>query len=243
MTAARAIWSQTLAPGKSELKRIDCDIRISLATLDEKLVNQERSSVKLIQHEIEEDEADTTTFVLANLIPGKIEAQTVDLIISDGEAIEIEITGKNTVHLSGNYIVQPDDFPDYDSESEDPDEGGFRLEDVSSDVEVHPGDLMEEDEEDKEDEGRFEEIVEEKEAPKDSGKRPAEGKPEGEGSKQKKQKKDDAKKPVAKPASDVKAQAKPASNAGGANAKPAGAPPDGQGKKHKKNKNKDKKNV
>ena len=63
--------SQTLAPGKSELKRIDCDIRISLATLDEKLVNQERSSVKLIQHEIEEDEADTTTFVLANLIPGK----------------------------------------------------------------------------------------------------------------------------------------------------------------------------
>jgi hypothetical protein len=46
--------------------------------------------------------------------------------------------------------VQPDDFPDYDSESED--EGAFRLEDVSSDVEIHPGDLHEEDEEDKEDE-------------------------------------------------------------------------------------------
>lgn len=62
--------SQTLAPGKTALARIDCDIKLSLVVLDEKLANEERSSIKIIQHDPEDDE--TTTFVLANLIPGKV---------------------------------------------------------------------------------------------------------------------------------------------------------------------------
>lgn len=110
--------SQTFAPGsKIELKRIPCDVKLSLVTLDEKLVDQGRSSVKLTQNDPEEDE--TITFVLANLIPGKvrclaslspwrfysppsfrclvpeqIEAQIVDLIISEDEDIIVEVTGK-----------------------------------------------------------------------------------------------------------------------------------------------------
>lgn len=59
-----------MAPGKAELQRIDCDIRISLVVLDEKLVDQERSSVKIVQHDTDDD--DSTTFVLANFIPGKV---------------------------------------------------------------------------------------------------------------------------------------------------------------------------
>jgi hypothetical protein len=82
---------------------------------------------------------------------------------------------------------------------------------------------------------RFEEIVEEKETPKDTGKRPAEGKPDGGASSQKKQKKDGDKKPAPAPANDAKAQPKSTTNA---DAKPPGAQgaPGGHGKKHKKNK-------
>lgn len=94
-----------------------CDVKLSLIVLDEKLVDQGRTSIKVYQADPEEDEE--TTFVLANLIPGKvrsfrllyilyrgccanrmcrqIEAQTVDLIISEDEDISIEVTGKKSV--------------------------------------------------------------------------------------------------------------------------------------------------
>jgi len=244
MSVARAIWSQTLAPGKTELARIDCDIKISLIVLDEKLANQERSSIKIIQHDPEDDES--ITFVLANLIPGKIEAQTVDLIISENEDIEIEVTGKNTVHLSGNYIFQRDDdeYPEYGSEGESSvDEEAFNLQDVSSDVEINPDELMEEDSDDDDTAaGRFEEVIEEEkkkvEAPaKATGKRPAEAAPAQDGAhkKHKKNKGGDNKPAAAAGAAKPEAKAAPAANA--ENGKPAG----GEGKKHKKNKNKDKK--
>lgn len=71
--------SQTLAPGtKTELTRmVPCDIKLSLVTLDEKLVDQGRTSIKIIQNDPEEEES--VTFVLANLIPGKVSL----LILSD----------------------------------------------------------------------------------------------------------------------------------------------------------------
>lgn len=63
--------SQTLHPGKTSLERIDCDIRISLVALDDQLAStSERTSIKLTQHDPEDPE-NTTTFVLANLVPGK----------------------------------------------------------------------------------------------------------------------------------------------------------------------------
>lgn len=47
-----------------------CDVKLSLIVLDEKLVDQGRTSIKVYQADPEEDEE--TTFVLANLIPGKV---------------------------------------------------------------------------------------------------------------------------------------------------------------------------
>lgn len=70
-----ALRSQTIAPGKVSLTRIDCDIKLSLVVLDEKLVNQERCSIKIVQHDPEAGES--MSFVLANLIPGKVRFSSV----------------------------------------------------------------------------------------------------------------------------------------------------------------------
>lgn len=116
-------------------------------------MDEGRTSVKVHVHD--SGSGETTSFVLANLIPGKIESQLLDLIVGEGEELEFEITGKNTVYLSGNLIYQAP--PDHDEGSDD--EGAFNLEDVSSDVEMRPDEFMDDDED--EDEGRFEEIEEE----------------------------------------------------------------------------------
>ncbi|KAF8320893.1 hypothetical protein DL93DRAFT_1744475 [Clavulina sp. PMI_390] len=223
MSIARAIWSQTFTPGQTELQRVDADIKLSLVVLDEKLVNQERCSIRIIQRDPDDEES--TTFVLANLIPGKIEAQVVDLVISAFEDIEISVTGKNTVHLSGNYITQPDDDEsdmEDDFDDEDMGEDSFALHEVSSDVEIDPADMMDEDSE--EDEGRFEEIEEAKAKPVAAKAVAAE---KTKADKKQKKNKEGGEKPATKAAPQ-------------AAAKPAGGAPKEEGKKNKKNKNKNK---
>lgn len=51
-----------------------------------------------------------------------------------------------------SFVVQSEDFPGYDSEGDESAEDAFHLEDVSSDVELNPNDLMDEDDEDEENE-------------------------------------------------------------------------------------------
>ncbi|KAJ3328181.1 hypothetical protein HDU76_010451, partial [Blyttiomyces sp. JEL0837] len=45
-------------------------------------------------------------FVLANLIPGKIEQQTLDISFMEGEDVTFLTQGDATLHLTGNYIME-----------------------------------------------------------------------------------------------------------------------------------------
>ncbi|KAG9118563.1 peptidylprolyl isomerase fpr4 [Ceratobasidium sp. 392] len=170
-----AIWSQDLEPNKRNVYTVENDIRISGASLPVQLKDKsERTVVEVVikipeDYDIDDIPTDEKTgeqvpmhkFVLCALTPGKIEQLPLDLVLPEGEEIEFVVTGKNPIHLYGNYIAQNGTGGDSDSES---DEDEYDLEDVPSDVEVGLGEL-----EDLEgDSGRFEEI---ETAPPKSGKR------------------------------------------------------------------------
>jgi hypothetical protein len=69
----------TAKPGKTEFVRNGGDIRITLATLGETLVDQERSSIKLHVSFADDEEEETLTFVLANFVPGKVRLQNASV--------------------------------------------------------------------------------------------------------------------------------------------------------------------
>jgi len=168
MTAV-AVWSILLTPGQKETIVPQADLQIKNAALGEKLSDESgRTTVKLtyaspakIDDEDELDEEspeDEITAVLCSLTAGKIEQSACDLILESDEEYTFELIGKNTVYLYGNYIDQNTNQPPYDSDmdSDMSDEGAYNLDDVSSDVEVHPDELQGlEDDSD-----RFEELPE-----------------------------------------------------------------------------------
>ncbi|KAG8735572.1 peptidylprolyl isomerase fpr4 [Ceratobasidium sp. 414] len=161
-TVAVAIWSQDLEPNKRNVYTVENDIRISGASLAAQLKdNTGRTVVEVVikipeDYDIEDIPTDEKTgepvpmhrFVLCALTPGKVEQLPLDLVLPEGEEIEFVVTGKNPVHLYGNYITQgPDSDEDSDEEGDE-----FDVEDMPSDVEeVGLGEM-------EEDSGRFEEI-------------------------------------------------------------------------------------
>ncbi|KAG8925346.1 peptidylprolyl isomerase fpr4, partial [Tulasnella sp. 408] len=216
MAVSIAIWSQVLTPGGRVRVIPGSDFRLTTATFGEDLVDEKgRTTIKLYRLAIPEDEEDEDededdedekepTFekdpiVIGHLVPGKIESQLFDLIFTEDEPVEFEITGKNKVHLVGNYIDQsPLPFPDgeYDSEGDEDDEDAYGLEEVSSDVAMDPNDLlMEDSDSDESVHAKIEEVKEkpvETKAGKKDKKRPresTEGDAEAEGSKKDKKKK------------------------------------------------------
>ncbi|RDX44885.1 hypothetical protein OH76DRAFT_1408682 [Lentinus brumalis] len=177
MAAAIHVWSLEVKPGEATAFVPAADLRITNIALGDEIADEKsRTTVKLIyrppgaEDEDEEDEEDedepaVASAVLGSLTPGKIEQASIDLVLGEEEEYLIEVVGKNTVYLSGNYIDQQGyDRPPYDSEDESEDD--YDLRDVSSDVEIDPNELdMLSD-----DEGRFEEIVDEEEAPQEASK-------------------------------------------------------------------------
>ncbi|KAF8322103.1 hypothetical protein DL93DRAFT_2105858 [Clavulina sp. PMI_390] len=145
-TSAKATVSFTIVPGKSLILDPPADIRFGQAALNDVLVDSSRSALKMThtnkklvpkddedkenQDEDEDDEEDDgfdieeeeTTVTVAILVPGVVETQLLGgLIVNAGEKVIFEATGKNTIHLSGNVILQDvmDQDPlddDYDSE-------------------------------------------------------------------------------------------------------------------------------
>ncbi|KAI0674917.1 hypothetical protein C8Q78DRAFT_1009663 [Trametes maxima] len=215
MTIAVALWSITATPGEPSVISPPSDIRITNIALGDQLADENgRTTVKLVyrrpgadepdsdeededeDEEKENDNAELSSTVLCSLTPGKIEQSTVDVVLTEDDEYLIEVVGKNTVYLTGNYIDQsPFDQDPYGEDEDVSDEEDFDLQDVSSDVEVNPDEL----DIPSDDEGRFEEIVEETKAASkgESKKRPRDsdametGEQEGKLSKaeQKKQKK------------------------------------------------------
>ncbi|KAF8135779.1 hypothetical protein EV363DRAFT_1429479 [Boletus edulis] len=180
MVVAIAPWSIVLTPGNVEVIIPQGDLQIKNAALPDELQdNSARTSVKLTYQSLasldeedddEDDEDDepkiaAVTTVLCSLTPGKIEQSTIQEYI-------LEVVGKNSIHLYGNYIDQvPVDQPpfgsdtDSDEEDEDDEEEAYNLGEVSSDVEIEvDADETALDVED-DDAARFEEIHDE-ESPK-----------------------------------------------------------------------------
>jgi FK506-binding nuclear protein len=166
MTAV-AVWSIVLTPGQKETIVPQADLQIKNAALGENLSDESgRTTVKLTyanfakiddEEEDEDDQKspeDVMTTVLCSLTAGKIEQSACDLILESDEEYIFELIGKNTVYLYGNYIDQNANQPPYDSDmdSDMSDEDAYKLDDVSSDVEVHPDELQALDDE------RFEEL-------------------------------------------------------------------------------------
>jgi len=127
----------------------------------------------------EDDEEDgpglkVASTVLCALIPGKIEQASVNLVLDEEATFKFAATGKNTVYLTGNYIEQNSfDQDPFGSDDDSGDEDGYHLQDVSSDVEMHPDDLDGIDS----DASRFEEVDDE---PSKGQKRPRESDGAGE---------------------------------------------------------------
>ncbi|KAH7913915.1 hypothetical protein BJ138DRAFT_1171012 [Hygrophoropsis aurantiaca] len=170
MAVAIAPWSVVLEAGKKESVIPQADVHIKNAALSDELADDSgRTTIKFtyqnlasVDDDDDDDEGDDApellkTTVLCSLTAGKIEQSSVDIILERDEEYIFELVGKNTIHLSGNYIdqVQPDapPFGSDDEEDSDMEEGAFNLEDVSSDVEFD-ADAIEMDE----DAERFEEV-------------------------------------------------------------------------------------
>ncbi|KAF8441561.1 hypothetical protein L210DRAFT_3447334 [Boletus edulis BED1] len=187
MVVAIAPWSIVLTPGNVEVIIPQGDLQIKNAALPDELQdNSARTSVKLTYQSLasldeedddEDDEDDepkiaAVTTVLCSLTPGKIEQSTCEIILEQDTEYILEVVGKNSIHLYGNYIDQvPVDQPpfgsdtDSDEEDEDDEEEAYNLGEVSSDVEIEvDADETALDVED-DDAARFEEIHDE-ESPK-----------------------------------------------------------------------------
>ncbi|KAJ1923371.1 peptidylprolyl isomerase fpr3 [Tieghemiomyces parasiticus] len=106
-------WGLQVLPNKAYTQTVDASFRLSMASLGEEIVKaNERTLVKLT--------VDQKTFVLCSLLPGKVEQQTLDVIFSEGEEITFFVSGENSVHLTGNYMPDEEDYnEDGDSEDED----------------------------------------------------------------------------------------------------------------------------
>ncbi|KAI0266827.1 hypothetical protein BC834DRAFT_969334 [Gloeopeniophorella convolvens] len=173
MPVAVALWSVVAKPGEPVSVIPQGDLVITNAALGAELADPAgRTTVKLTytrpikvtsdneDEEGEDDEAALVEVVLCSLTPGRIEQALLNLTFEEDDEFLLEIVGKNEVHLSGNYVDQSPDQVPYNGDSDEDDEGDYALDEVSSDVEMNPEDMLEplSGEDDDEDAGRFEEV-------------------------------------------------------------------------------------
>ncbi|EJU03957.1 hypothetical protein DACRYDRAFT_20679 [Dacryopinax primogenitus] len=118
----------------------------------------------------DEDIGELRETIVCSLVPSKIEFQNVNLVLTTSEEpVMLEVTGENTVYLSGNYIEQEMPHNDHIDDLED----DFDLNDVPSDVELDEdemdavlnGEMDEDEDEEMEGEPKIEEITASAEKP------------------------------------------------------------------------------
>ncbi|RXW21630.1 hypothetical protein EST38_g4221 [Candolleomyces aberdarensis] len=158
MSVELDVWSLVLAGGSDGFVVPAADIRVTNISFGEELPDANgRSVVKLAykaltapdsddeeeeEDEDEENEPKLVTTVLAALTAGKIEQSTLNVVLLEEREYVLTNTGKNTVYLTGNYIESPDQPPFGDDSDLSSDEEGYNLQDVSSDVEMDPEELV-----------------------------------------------------------------------------------------------------
>ncbi|KAJ3028805.1 UNVERIFIED_CONTAM: hypothetical protein HDU68_000846 [Siphonaria sp. JEL0065] len=133
--AAIAFWGLTCEPDSNYSQLVEQGFRLTNVAIDAKTTaTKGRVSVTVSAGENE--------FTIANLLIGQVEQAVVDLTFNEGEEISFTVTGKATVHLTGNYIIDElDGLGDEDGEGDEEDD-----------------DEIDEDDEDDEDDGEGPEI-------------------------------------------------------------------------------------
>ncbi|PVZ97102.1 hypothetical protein BB558_004154 [Smittium angustum] len=78
-------WGLTILPGKTYTQTVDASFRVSNASLGIDIKNNQRTSLIV--------SIENKKFVLCNLIPEKIEQQSLDITITEGEEVTFESNG------------------------------------------------------------------------------------------------------------------------------------------------------
>ncbi|KAI8089426.1 uncharacterized protein BX664DRAFT_314633 [Halteromyces radiatus] len=90
-----------IEPGKSYTQAVTSPFMVTMAALSDVIVDNARSSLCIRVNELE--------FVLCSLTPGRLEQQPLNLTLVEGETVTFAIKGKNSIHLTGNYILDNDE--------------------------------------------------------------------------------------------------------------------------------------
>jgi FK506-binding nuclear protein len=109
-----SLFALRLIAGKTYTQEVEQSFRISMASIvaDAPLTGK-RVSVCVSTEE--------STFVLCNLIPGKIEQQQLDIVFTEGEEITFSLVGDEnvSVDLTGNGLLFSGDLDDDEEMNED----------------------------------------------------------------------------------------------------------------------------
>jgi FK506-binding nuclear protein len=139
------VWGLQLHGHKTYTQEVEVPFRVTMAALDKKLENEERSSVIV---RIGNENESSSEFVLCSLTPGKIEQCLLNHVFIVGEKVTFFTNGENSIHLTGNFLSYEEDYhneddhyPGYDLDEED-------LEDEELDSEEFDSEEEENDSED-----------------------------------------------------------------------------------------------
>ncbi|KAG2174663.1 hypothetical protein INT44_006927 [Umbelopsis vinacea] len=102
--SVQGFWGLQVEPENTYTQVVDASFRVTMAALGENLIGIGRTCVKVV--------VDDKEFVLCSLSPDKHEQQTLDHIFVEGEEVTFMATGKNAVHLTGNYVPDQEEADD-----------------------------------------------------------------------------------------------------------------------------------
>ncbi|CAO3689659.1 unnamed protein product [Umbelopsis ramanniana] len=102
--SVQGFWGLQVEPENTYTQVVDASFRVTMAALGESLIGVGRTCVKVV--------VDDKEFVLCSLSPDKHEQQTLDHTFVEGEEVTFMATGKNAVHLTGNYVPDQEEADD-----------------------------------------------------------------------------------------------------------------------------------
>jgi len=93
----RKFWALEIEPGQSYTQVPPYDLNIRNVSLGNRVENKVRNVLQC--------KVDSNTFVLGAVQLGETEQFQVDLTFDKGVPVEFLVDGSNTIHISGNYLV------------------------------------------------------------------------------------------------------------------------------------------
>ncbi|KAJ3099075.1 peptidylprolyl isomerase fpr4 [Phlyctochytrium planicorne] len=143
--AAAGFWGLICESDNTYSQLVESTFRLTNVALDPSTTTKERVSLSV--------QVSNNEFIIANLLPGKVEQQSLDLVFTEGEEITFTVNGDATLHLTGNHVIDDDfDEDDDDDEEIEFDEDGNPIGDLWEDGDEDDDEDDEDEEDDEEDE-------------------------------------------------------------------------------------------